>query len=77
MERPSVTESTPDATRRRATRVFWAMLGIFTAGFLVFGIVGYIASGEVGILILFVLITLMTIFVSLVGKRRLLDKDSR
>jgi hypothetical protein len=58
-------------------RIFRNTLGILTAGLLAFGVVGYITSGEVGILILFIVIAVMTILVSLWGKRLLLPKDRK
>ena len=70
-ERARQTDDGRDIAEQRANRAYWTMLGAFTGSFLIFGIVGYIVSGEVGILVLFVVIAVATLLFTSWGRRRL------
>ena len=64
--------------KRRADSVFRGMLLVFVVGFLMFAIIGYIFTKEVGIVVLFVCICGLTVVVGLWGKRwimRNIDHD--
>lgn len=71
-------EGRRSVARQRADSVFRGMLLVFGVGFLVFAIVGYIVTKEVGIVVLSVCIYGLTVAVGLWGKRwimRNIDHD--
>jgi Flp pilus assembly protein TadB len=63
--------------RRRADSVFRGMLLIFVVGFLMFAILGYIMTKELGIVVLFVCIGGLTVVVGIWGKRWIIRNIDR